>query len=1051
MLKKVISLVSLWAIVTILFPTQVLAADIGEERLISSVTLSVAGATPNTFEPSRNHLLATSVSFDTANFGTQLQNSTGTVQVKQGTNLVKTLTSWTNAALPASVPTWNGRDIDNVSSAITICGSAGANCPDGDYVIEATVSYASGVDRVIDIDNAAFKVFTTPAVDVTSLSVNPTTFNPIAPQTADLTFTTSAAGFISVDVMDGTTVVKNLMNNISLAAGTYTKTQRAELAWDGRDSGNVLAPNKAYNVRVTSRQSATGNILDTENVSLTLSVPSTLAITTFNITTNLNGATFDPSDQGNNEDLTITYSINQAPDTVRVDIKDARTRIVRIFTNSLQNGVLTWNGEDSAGKIVPPGTYSAVMSVTRSGQATVTQTKTFTVAYNNTNKGDVTNFTISPQAFDPDTEDTTIRFNNTKDANITVEVYNSSGVLTRKFTSYQNSNYSSNSTHAIVWNGKDDGNSIVGLGVYEVIVTTRNNFGAVEKTLNVSVTNTGGSISSSNVHIDNISFKPSSKYEPGVDDDLEIEYDVKLDIDELKIVAVRGTEQIEISDEKDIEKEKDIQITWDGTDDNDDFVDDGTWRIEFRSKLGTSSLVAAKTITVEYEKPQIDDFFLSKKEFDNESDEFTFAIFRVDADASITIKVLEDGSEEDDVVEDMEVEKDKWYAVEWDGDSFSEGDDLDLKLIAENKSNEKIFDSEKVAVDIKEEDDSDNKADIIADYIAPVVTDGDQEMELGYELDDDGDVRITIHRGSSGSGTEIAELIDSGEQESGDHVIVWDSRDKSGKKLSDGIYSYKIVSQKTSKDTEVGIFVVGEVGEIDGGPSGPGSSNSNNNDDDDNSGGNGPNVIIDGGNGGSVTPPPVDDNPPAGGQGKCAGFSDVSESLQYCEAIQWAKDSGVFQGYSDGTFRPFAPINRAEILKVIMEALGIGPNLTATGNLGFKDVKPGEWYVGYIKAAKDLGIFSGDAGKATARPADTVNRAEALKLALEAIKAADGLEISTCVIGYSDVPVGVWYYKYACGSQKYELFDGSNLFPASLSTRAEMAEMLYRLYLKGLI
>ena len=179
----------------------------------------------------------------------------------------------------------------------------------------------------------------------------------------------------------------------------------------------------------------------------------------------------------------------------------------------------------------------------------------------------------------------------------------------------------------------------------------------------------------------------------------------------------------------------------------------------------------------------------------------------------------------------------------------------------------------------------------------------------------------------------------------------------------------------------------------------------------------------------------------------------MNDSNDLCEAITWAKDSGVVRGYADGTFKPSASINRMEMLKVVLEALGIGPDASVSGNLGFKDVESGAWYMGYIKTGKDRGIFSGDTGKATARPGDTVNRVEALKLAFETVRIQKGLALNRCESSYADVKSTDWFSVYACQAAQYDLFDisGNNLAPGTLSSRGEIVEMLYRMHKAGLL
>ena len=919
MIKRFLASISILAMFALVLPTQVLA--VGTQDLITKLDLTVplTGATIDKFDPSvSGQVLKITPTFDSATIGSSSTGYVKVVQVNGATKTdIKTLATWTTAALPSSVPDWDGK-----------CGTV--ICPSGSYEVEAKVEYTDGSSVLqSDTEIAAFTIDTFGFV------------------TAETTVSTSSS--------------------------------------------------------------------DTDTV-------------------------FDPADSAGNEDLLVKYSLKSTPSNVTIQIKDALSQVVKTSTFSTINGTLTWDGLSSS-KLVLPGTYTAVLTASKSGATTVTTTKTFDVTYSNNGKGEIQNFKVVPDSFDPDNEDAAIEFKNTADSDITVEIQDASGTVLRSFDGYKNDNFNAGDLHSIVWDGKTTGGSDISLGSYKVVVVTRNNFGVVASNQVVTVNNSAGTILTSNAHISDISFSPSSKFKPSVDEDLRIRYDVKQDLDSLKIYAIRGSDKIELLDEDNIDKESNIEIFWDGTDDDDEYAAAGSWKIQFESKVDSTELKAAKSITVQYDKPNIDELVLSKSKFDNDIGEFTSIMFKVDEDATVNIKVMLDNVEDEDIEEDMDVEKDKWYAVTWDGGGYDYEDDLDIKLIAQNKANEDIYDSEKISVDLAEDTVTSSKSNVTQDYISPTVTDGYEEMEIGYEIEDDANVAITIQKGSSSSGSKVIELLNISDQESGSHVITWDGKDKSGNKLSDGFYTYKIVSYKSSSDTETGLFVVGKVGDEGSSSVSTGSGSSSNGGD---NVGNG--VVVDGGNdnGGDIAPPT---------SSTCSGFADVSASSTNCAAISWVKSEGVFQGYGNGTFGEYQPINRAEALKVIMEALSVGPSATST-NLGFKDVQIGAWYMAYINSAKNIGIFQGDAGKGTARPDEKVNRAEILKLMFETLNKTSGFAVSECGFAYTDVAQDAWYHKYVCGSKQFSLFglpDGLNFMANSYATRAEVAQMFYKLHLAGLI
>lgn len=92
---------------------------------------------------------------------------------------------------------------------------------------------------------------------------------------------------------------------------------------------------------------------------------------------------------------------------------------------------------------------------------------------------------------------------------------------------------------------------------------------------------------------------------------------------------------------------------------------------------------------------------------------------------------------------------------------------------------------------------------------------------------------------------------------------------------------------------------------------------------------------------------------------------------------------GLIQGYSDGTFRPLNPINRAEFLKILFEVSSAGQFRVNTemSRSCFPDVPANEWYTPYVCQAKNLGMVRGYPD-GTFRPAQSITLPEALKLLL---------------------------------------------------------------------
>ena len=169
-------------------------------------------------------------------------------------------------------------------------------------------------------------------------------------------------------------------------------------------------------------------------------------------------------------------------------------------------------------------------------------------------------------------------------------------------------------------------------------------------------------------------------------------------------------------------------------------------------------------------------------------------------------------------------------------------------------------------------------------------------------------------------------------------------------------------------------------------------------------------------------------------------FSDISENYMYKEAVEYMKDSGIVEGYSDGTFKPLQQINRAELLKIIIESRFSDEEIaTALDEYRAKnywyadltDVDISAWYAPYVRIAVREGIVQGYADK-TFHPAQNVNFVEALKMVMK----AEG-------VTYNE-NTAPWYRGLV------EKAASDNLIPLDITafdlniTRGQMSEMITR-------
>lgn len=173
-------------------------------------------------------------------------------------------------------------------------------------------------------------------------------------------------------------------------------------------------------------------------------------------------------------------------------------------------------------------------------------------------------------------------------------------------------------------------------------------------------------------------------------------------------------------------------------------------------------------------------------------------------------------------------------------------------------------------------------------------------------------------------------------------------------------------------------------------------------------------------------------------------FADVSEDHAYAEAIEYLKEEGIIDGYSDGTFRPEQEVNRVEILKMLL--LGFDYTVPKNSNAGlFSDLEAEAWYLAYLNYAVELGIVQGYAD-GTYQPSLSVNRVEFLKILTKAY----GLNLNDYPITelYPDTDEDAWYAMYVQYAKDNGLMDSDaegNFNPGAAVSRGEVAETIYRL------
>lgn len=161
-------------------------------------------------------------------------------------------------------------------------------------------------------------------------------------------------------------------------------------------------------------------------------------------------------------------------------------------------------------------------------------------------------------------------------------------------------------------------------------------------------------------------------------------------------------------------------------------------------------------------------------------------------------------------------------------------------------------------------------------------------------------------------------------------------------------------------------------------------------------------------------------------------FPDVESTASYAQAVQELSALDVISGYDDGTFGPDKLVTRAEITKMIVDALAERSSAEAsTESTKFADVSADHWAKGYINQGVANGFIAG-MSDTEFDPDANVTYVQAQKMLVSAI----GYEI--CAQAQGGWPTG--YKTYAAS---LDITKGiSGITDSTELTRAQVAQMI---------
>ena len=136
-------------------------------------------------------------------------------------------------------------------------------------------------------------------------------------------------------------------------------------------------------------------------------------------------------------------------------------------------------------------------------------------------------------------------------------------------------------------------------------------------------------------------------------------------------------------------------------------------------------------------------------------------------------------------------------------------------------------------------------------------------------------------------------------------------------------------------------------------------------------------------------------------------YTDVKLTDWHNNAISTLANADIITGYPDGTFRPNAPITRAEFAAIAARFSEVIYN----GGNSFTDVPENHWAARYIALAEHLGWVTGYPD-GSFKPSQNITRAEAMTLINRVLeRAVEKEHMLLNMVHWVDNLPGAWYYE----------------------------------------
>jgi flagellar hook assembly protein FlgD len=390
-----------------------------------------ASITPNPFSPNNvdGQDDTTTVSYDVS------EDAYVSVEVYQQDTLVKTLLDNPLLTMGHHSHIWDGKD------------EQGEGCIAGRYTMKITAHAETG--------NIGDPVFVDVSLlNISNIHISSDKINPYLDQTTTIFYKVGSEAILTIKIYDSeNSLVKTLILNESHLQGEYSQ------AWDGKDNNGGILPDGLYYFVIEDSISGAPYVVYDPRGTGGKDISKSIGLSGTSFNTPLN------------QFCTLTYTLPQAAN-INMKVRYGRysgpaVKTIKFLEPTAKGQHQTlWDGRDEAGNFVNYAIFTFAAwgytlddnSILIVGSAPV-----------------ITDPVVSPIRFTPyvnpyssnGSAETTISFDLSRDANVMINIYNSSGDLVRTLL---DDVFCSQGENSLIWDGKDDEDRSVAGDFYRVII-----------------------------------------------------------------------------------------------------------------------------------------------------------------------------------------------------------------------------------------------------------------------------------------------------------------------------------------------------------------------------------------------------------------------------------------------------------------------------------------------------------------------------------------------------------------------------------------------------